>query len=342
MTRALLVAPGRGSYSRDSLGGLTGRAPELLDVCDGFRAARGRPTVRALDGAEAYRSSLHVAGENASLLTFACSMSDAHDLSDRFDIVGVVGNSMGFYTALALAGALSLDDAVRLVDTMGAYQTRNVIGGQLLYPMSDGDWKTTPELRSVVEQALADVTAAGHVAEWSIELGGYAVLGADRPGVKALLAALPPVERGSRTFPLQLPLHSAFHTSLMQATSERAFEELGDLPFQAPRVPLIDGRGQVFRPRWSDPVALRDYTLGHQVVRPFDFTRAIETALAYCAPDVVIALGPGNGLGGPLARTLVHSHWRGVLDRNAFENAQASEHPLLLSFGLPDQRDRLT
>lgn len=334
--RALIVAPGRGSYDRNALGQLTGRAESLLDACDAHRRAHGRKPIRELDGAEAYRAALHVAGENASLLTFACSLADMGDLQDRFEPVGFVGNSMGFYTALALSGALSLSDAITLVDTMGAYQQGNVIGGQLLYPIHDATWHTDPEQRAVVDGVLAEIVAMGHVAVWSIDLGGYAVLGADKAGLELLKQRLPAVTRGSRTFPVQLPMHSAFHTSLMKATSERALDELGSLAFRAPALPLIDGRGFVFRPRWADPQALRDYTLGHQVYRPFDFTHAIHTALEHCAPDVVIALGPGNGLGGPLARTLVSVGWRGVQSRADFEDAG-----LLLSCGIPEQRAQI-
>lgn len=334
--RALIVAPGRGSYNRDGLGQLEGRAPVLLDRCDAHREAHGRRPVRELDAAEKYRAALHVAGENASLLTFACTMADFGDLSDTFEPVGFVGNSMGFYTALALAGALPLEDAITLVDTMGAYQQGNVIGGQLLYPMAGADWLEDPAQRALVDRTLTEIQSQGHTAEWSIDLGGYAVLGADKKGLELLKERLPPVTRGSRTFPLQLPMHSAFHTSLMRATSERAFAELGSLGFRAPELPLIDGRGFVFRPRWTDPAALRDYTLGHQVVRPFDFTTAIHTALEHCAPDVVVALGPGNGLGGPLARTLVRVGWRGIRSREAFENSG-----LLLSCGVPEQRAQL-
>ena len=71
-----------------------------------------------------------MAGENASLLTFACSLADAAELDrSRYEIVGVVGNSMGFYTALVLSGALSLQDGIELVETMAHYQTKNVQAG---------------------------------------------------------------------------------------------------------------------------------------------------------------------------------------------------------------------
>ena len=143
-TRILVVCPGRGSYGRDTLHSL--RPTPSVRVADAFRAALGRPTPTEMDAAEAISSKLHVAGENASILTMACSLADADALAPRngggadgIEVVAVVGNSMGWYTALAVAGALGLEDALRLVETMGQYQAANVVGGQLLYPLVDGE-----------------------------------------------------------------------------------------------------------------------------------------------------------------------------------------------------------
>jgi [acyl-carrier-protein] S-malonyltransferase len=337
---ALLVCPGRGSYDRSSLGGLAGRSPAaqaIIDACDAWRADHGRPTVSALDAAPSFRSKEHVAGENASLLTFAAALADLAELDqDRYEIVGVAGNSMGFYTALAASEALPLEAAIRLVDTMGVWQEGNVVGGQLLYPLSDGIGPPDPERLALVER---EVVACG--AAWSIRLGSYAVLGGDEAACAAIAAALPPITRGERTFPVRLPLHSAFHTPWMAPTRDRAVVALADLPFQAPAVPLIDGRGQVWRPRWADPVALRDYTLDAQVVAPYDFTTSVRTALRHTGAEVVIVLGPGNSLGAPLASVLVTEGWRGLRSREAFDAAQASDDPVLLSFGVSQQRSRL-
>lgn len=340
MKRALIVCPGRGSYERTSLGQLQDRseaARAIVARCDAYRSSVGEPTITEIDAADRYRTPLHVAGEHASLLTFACSLADMADLSQAYDVVAVTGNSMGFYTALAASGALSLDDAIRLVDTMGRYQRGNVIGGQLLYPVAGSNWLEDPDLVASVDEAVARVRAEGHGAWWSIRLGGHAVLGADASGIKALIAALPTIQTGAHTFPLQLPLHSAFHTPLMAATSARATRDLDGLGWRAPTAPLIDGRGFVFRPRWADPQALAEYTLGHQVVEAYDFTLGVVTALQHVAPDVVVALGPGNPLGGPLARILVQCGWAGLRTRAQFEARQASD-PVLLSFGLSPQR----
>ena len=262
--RALVVCPGRGSYSREGLGQLKNRGAQvadMLDVCDAFRAQNDRPTLREIDGAETYRSNLHVAGENASLLTFACTLADFMSIdAERYEVVGVTGNSMGWYTALAASGAMSLEQAVELVDTMGAYQAGNVIGGQVLTPACSesvvAGQLEDPAQVEAIDAVLRACTDAGHVAVWSIRLGGYAVLGADKAGVKYLLEHLPHAQRGANVFPMQLPLHSAFHTSLLEATAAQARKDLSHLDYQPPVLPLIDGRGRVYRPFHADPAEL--------------------------------------------------------------------------------------
>ena len=48
------------------------------------------------------------------------SMLDAERIADEHEVVVVVGNSMGWYTALAASGALDFDDGFRLVQEMVA------------------------------------------------------------------------------------------------------------------------------------------------------------------------------------------------------------------------------
>lgn len=344
MRRALIVCPGRGSYGRGTLGILQDRSPgatAVIDACDAWREAHGRPLLRHLDAEPTFRGAFHVAGEHASLLTFAASLADLAELDrERFQVVGVVGNSLGWYTALVAAGALDVQDGIALVDTMGAYQAEGVIGGQVMTALVDETGLPDPALRAAVEDALRQVRADGGAAWWSIDLGSHAVLGADAAGMKGLEQHLPTLSRGERSFPVRLPLHSAFHTPLLEATRARAARDLASLGFRAPVVPLIDGRGVVFRPGWADPALLRDYTLGHQIVAPFHFATALRTALQHTAPDVVVLLGPGNSLGGPVSRLLTWEGWGGVRSRADLDARQASD-PLLLSFGVRLQRERL-
>ena len=329
--RIALVCPGRGSYTRDLLGTLA-RTP-AVEAANTFRAALGRPTPSEMDAAPAYSSRTHVAGENASILTMAGTLADADVV--RGDVVCVLGNSMGWYTALAVAGALPPADAFTLVETMGQYQANNVVGGQVLYPLVDAEWRPlpSPELAS----ALAEIPDL----HWSIRLGGQAVIGGTQAALDALMKRLPPRKIGDRDAPFQLPLHSAFHTPLLRETAARAQADLADLRWSAPRVPLIDGRGAVFRPYAGDPVAIRDYTLSTQVVEPYDFGASVRVALREFAPDALVLLGPGGNLGGAVAQTLIADAWRGLDGRAAFTALQA-ETPYVLSMARPEQRARVT
>ena len=333
--RALIVCPGRGSYGRAQLGSLPAADP-IVAALDRFRARLGRPALSELDRAPAYVPQLHVAGEHASLLTFACTAVDVAAIDrEAIDIVGVTGNSMGFYTALHVAGALDLDAAARLVETLGHYQADHVIGGQLLYPLVGDDWRP-PAVASPAIAAALDHPGV-HV---SIRLGGTSVLGADADGLAHARRVLPPIERGGLRYPLQLALHSAFHTPLMAATAERARAELADLPLRSPAITLIGGDGRVHRP-WAAPAALWDYTLGPQLTEPFDFGRAIATAVGELGPDVIVLPGPGDTLGSAVAQILIARRWRGLGNRADFTAIQASERPVVLAMARPEQRARV-
>ena len=93
---------GRGSYSRDSLSYLKGMQSSKLEQIDQFRIDLDRPSVSEMDASARFRSKWHIAGENASILTAGIAMAD-FDHSKEYDIVGITGNSMGFYTALGIS-----------------------------------------------------------------------------------------------------------------------------------------------------------------------------------------------------------------------------------------------
>ncbi len=333
--RGLIVCPGRGSYGRAELGRLPAGDPTIAAV-DRFRAGLGRPTITELDRAPAFQPALHVAGEHASLLTFACTAVDLAAIDrGKVDVVGVTGNSMGWYTALYAAGALDLGEAARLVETLGHYQAGNVIGHQLIYPLTDDDWRPAPAARAAIDEVL---THPGVFT--SIRLGGAVVLATDDAGLAYARRTLPPVLRGSLTYPLPLLLHSAFHSPLLADTAARARDDLADLAIRAPHVTLYGGDGVAY-PTWADPRALWTYTLGAQIVEPFDLELAVATAVGELGPDALILPGPGDTLGSALAQILISRRWRGLRDRQDFLAAQASDRPLVLSMSRPDQRARV-
>ena len=74
--RILVVAPGRGTYTKDTLHYLQRYPHEKLDFLanlDQWKKERGELTISELDNAETFKSHVHTKGENASVLIFACS-----------------------------------------------------------------------------------------------------------------------------------------------------------------------------------------------------------------------------------------------------------------------------
>lgn len=336
--RLLIVCPGRGSYTRECLGSLQGRQIQGrqsagLEAADRLRASLGRPGPSELDRAPSYQSALHVAGENASILTAAATLADVDDLPTG-QTVAVIGNSMGWYTALAVAGALPLVEALGLIEAMGQYQAGNVIGGQIVYPLVDEAWRPWPSPE--LDRALAEVPGL----YWSIRLGGQAVIGGSEAALTEAQRRLPPRRAGEREAPFRLPLHSAFHTPLMAATAARAQAESGGLGWRAPLIPMVDGRGAIYRPRHADPARIRGWTLGAQVTDAYDFALSLRVALREYAPTHVVLPGPGGSLGGAIGQVIVAEGWQGLRSREAFA-ARQREDPVLISMGRPEQRARL-
>ena len=336
--RALFLCPGRGSYRRAQLGSLAGPSP-AVDAMEAVRAARGMPSLRALDGAERFSPSRHLAGEHASLLTAACTWVDYERLDpEKVDVVAVAGNSMGWYTALGVAGALDLPSMALLIDTMGGYQQGHLVGGQLVVPLTGPDWRPDPERAARVQEVVDDTPDL----YWSIHLGGQAVLAGTRVALDAALERLPSETRGAVTYPLVLPLHSAFHTPLLHGTAGTARTELAHLPWGAPAVPLVDGTGRSWRPFTAAPTGIAAWTLGDQVTAPFDFTAMVRAALGEYGPDVVVLPGPGEGLGGAVAQVMIEMGWRGLRCRDDFMAVQKSGAGPLISMCRPDQAARVS
>lgn len=318
---AVLFCPGRGSYGKDELGWIgrtlrPGPVSDALDACDAWRRSQSRPTLREIDGAEKFRPGLHLDGDNAAELIYFGTMSQLEALHERFTIVAVAGNSLGWYTALPASGALDPTNGWRLVATMASLQ-KQVAGGQVLTTIVDDQWRTEPRLQVAVMAVLDALRDRGEATycDHSIRLGGHEVLAGTEAAITELLTHLPKVKVGDRDFPFRLAGHGPFHTRLCQPVSDQALQLLADLPVREPACHLIDGFGNVHSPWSADPRELLQYTLTRQVLETFDFSACVRTAMREFQPDVLLCAGPGNSLRAPVGHCVLREGWRGVHDK---------------------------
>ncbi|MES2433692.1 MAG: ACP S-malonyltransferase [Pseudomonadota bacterium] len=339
MRTAVLICPGRGTYTKTELGALA-RFPDakLLAHFDARRTALNQETLTALDTSPTYSVSKHTRGDNASALIYACTLGDALSLQD-IEITAVTGNSMGWYSALACAGALSPENGFEVVNTMGTLMQQSLIGGQIIHPFLGENWQPNPARKADLLAIAAEInTRPDHILTLSIDLGGMLVLAGNEPGLKAFEAAVPPEQ--SR-FPMRLANHAAFHTALQAPVAAQGRAQLPASLFQQPQKPLIDGRGSIWWPGATKTEQLHAYTLGHQVTEPYDFTAAIRTAAREFAPDLFIIAGPGTTLGGAVAQSLILTNHQHLASKADFQTRQA-QNPLVISMSLPEQRALVT
>lgn len=342
MKTAVVICPGRGTYNKGELGYLGRHFPDpaMLAGFDAQRQAAGQETLSALDGASRFSMAKHTRGDHASGLIYAATYGDFLSIDrSSIKITAVTGNSMGWYSALACAGALCPEDGFTVTNTMGGLMQDAMIGGQVIYPWVDDNWIARPDRKAVLMTLIADIAARpGHNLALSIDLGGMLVVAGDETGLRAFEAAVEPVQG---RFPMRLGNHAGFHTAMQEPVAAKGRASLPPSLFQQPDLPMIDGRGAIWWPGASDTEALYDYTLGAQVVESYDFTRAITVAAREFAPDLFIITGPGTTLGGAVAQSLILANWRGMTSKADFQ-AQQDREPFLIALGREDQRGLVT
>lgn len=333
--RVVVICPGRGTYTKETLGYLkkyqqSETISNFINTLDQKRAALDMPTITTLDKEPVFKPQLHTKGENASTLIYACSYADFLALNtEKYEIVAVTGNSMGWYIALAVAGALDVNSGFDVINTMGSMMKDGIVGGQIIYPLIDESWNINPEIQNLIKKEIEETNKIeGCEAYVSINLGGYIVIGGNQKALDILLKKLPK----SENYPFQLINHAAFHTPLLQQTSQKAFEVLPPELFKRPNIPLIDGRGHIWQDYAADLYELYKYTFDHQVVKPYDFTKAITVSLKEFCPDRLILLGPGNTLGGAIGQILIENKWLNLSSKTEFSEMQ-KENPFLISLG---------
>ena len=332
--RIVIVCPGRGSYTRDTSNYLSQHSKNItqeIKWMDEERDKHDKPLITYLDSLP-FKSRIHMVGENASSLIFACSLSDFYSLDTaKYETVAITGNSMGWYTSLVLSGSLNVENGFHLIETMGSMMKDKIIGGQLIYPIVNDNWEINQRASDSVTDAIKNKDMY-----ISIKLGGYIVVGGQLHHLKALSKDLPKINK----YPFIIPFHAAFHTPLLDQVSKSALKLINPSIFNKPQIPLIDGRGNIWTPYSTDSYKLKNYTLSSQVLNTYDFSSSINVALKEFCPDKIFLLGPGNSLGGVVGQILVNNKWLGLSSKKDFTSLQ-SHDPFIISLGLPEQRELL-
>ena len=194
------------------------------------------------------------------------------------------GHSLGEYTAYTAMGALSFEDAVKLVRKRGLFMEAAV-------PAGEGAMSA---ILGIEEAALLDVvstiTESGHPVQLAnINSPGQIVISGTSEGVR--LATELAKERGAKRC-LPLVVSGPFHSSLMKPAASQLEETLNGIQISEPHSPVVANYTAM-------PVALNEIkaSLVHQLYSPVRWQQSIEFMIGE-GTDIFVEFGPGTVLSG--------------------------------------------
>ena len=241
------VFPGQGSQAVGMGADLAQAHPEARAVFEDVDAALGQPLSRLMFNGPIEELTLT---ENAQPALMAVSMAVVRVLEAKGVKLAdtakfVAGHSLGEYSALAAAGALSVSDAARLLKIRGKAM-------QAAVPVGQGAMAALLGVGKEVAEKLAAEAAQGEVCQLAND---------NEPTQAVISGAKTAIDRASglakahgvRRF-MPLNVSAPFHCALMQPAADAMAEALAGIEIKAPSVPLI---ANVLAAPISDPADIK-------------------------------------------------------------------------------------
>jgi [acyl-carrier-protein] S-malonyltransferase len=199
----------------------------------------------------------------------------------------VAGHSLGEYSALVAAGALSLTDAVRTVRARGRYMQEAVpVGTGAMAAAIGGDLEA---IERICAEARAQVIEGQVCSIANINAPNQVVIAGNTEAVDRAVELLSGVARKV----VKLKVSAPFHCALMKPAQDRLAADLERLSFSEPAMPVVtnvDARAT------TAPDELRD-ALVRQVSAPVRWVESMQLLIDK-GVDTFVEAGPGKVLSG--------------------------------------------
>ena len=303
------VFPGQGSQSVGMLDGW-GDHPAVRTTLDEASAALGEDIGRLIR--EGPKEALELTTNTQPvMLTAGVACYRAWLAETRAAPAVVAGHSLGEFTALVVAGSLSLADALPLVRFRArAMQEAVPVGAGAMAAILGLDAATVIDGCARAAAASGETVQAANFNDPKQTVIAGTTAGVDK-ACEILKAA-----GAKRT--LLLAVSAPFHSALMKPAAERLRERLATVAIDAPFIPVIDN---VDVRSETEPSAIRD-ALYRQA---FGAVRWAEIIQAISARGIghIVECGPGRVLAGMVRRIVPDAVSAAVFDPASLNDARA-------------------
>jgi len=300
------VFPGQGSQSVGMLKGYDG-LPEVDEIRKEISSVLGSEFVQLLDEGPTEKLNLTVNTQPAMVSGGYLAYRAWRALGGPAPQV-VAGHSLGEYTALVAAGALTFRDCLPLV----RFRAQSM---QEAVPEGKGAMAAILNLDDdKVREACA--AAGGEVQAVNFNSPGQVVLAGEKAAVERAMEKCKALG-AKRALPL--PVSAPFHSTLMKPAGEKLKSYLEKLKFSSMQISLINNVDVAIE---SDPARVKD-ALVRQAYSP---VRWVETVKKMVAEGVthVVECGPGKVLAGLTKRIDSGVQSFALADRASLEQALAA------------------
>lgn len=290
MAQPAFLFPGQGAQTVGMAAELTAEVPAAKELFDRATEQLGFDLLKLcvegpaeqLDATVNSQPALYV----ASLAALERLKQDDPAVVDS--CIATAGLSLGEYTALCFAGALSFEDGLRVVAERGAamQDAAEAVPSGMVSVLG----LEVPQVEELCEQARGEDTL--QVA--NLLCPGNTVVSGSTAACERIAEA---AEAAGAMKVVPLAVAGAFHTPLMQPAVERLSAVLGEVELKSPRVPVVSN---VDAKAHSDPSEIRDL-LVRQVVSPVQWEASVRQ-LMQGGVDQFYEIGPGRVLRGLLKR----------------------------------------
>jgi [acyl-carrier-protein] S-malonyltransferase len=199
----------------------------------------------------------------------------------------MAGHSLGEYSALVASGSIDFKTALNLVYKRGLFMEKSDAGS--MFAILNLDIETIYSICDEVRDALDQIVAPAN-----INSANQVVIAGSHEAA-ALAAEKCKVAGAKRT--IQLKVSVASHCNLMQSASILLSEEMKNIKFNNPAIPIIHNVNALESNNNDDDIAQK---LTDQLTKPVQWLKTMEKI--NMLDGIVVECGPGRVLSG-LAKT---------------------------------------